>query len=180
MIFNYYKNKFLIKIGIILLFFIAIIAFIIIPALAEIYRVNQEISAERTKLERKLALGLNIKKIIKDLEEIEETIRYLDDVLIDKNQELAFINNLEVLSSQYGLKIEINSDFTGVDLGANIAQVEIQALVSGNYKQILRFLNGIEKQKNYFNFKIITFSKNKRAGSSEVQVQLIGNAYFKK
>ena len=84
------------------------------------------------------------------------------------------------MSSQYGLKIEINSDFTGVDLGANIAQVEIQALVSGNYKQILRFLNGIEKQKNYFNFKIITFSKNKRAGSSEVQVQLIGNAYFKK
>ena len=75
MFFNYYKNKFLIKIGIILLFFIAIIAFIIIPALAEIYRVNQEISAERTKLERKLALGLNIKKIIKDLEEIEETVK---------------------------------------------------------------------------------------------------------
>ena len=91
MVFNYYKNRFLINIGAILLFFIAVTAFIIIPAIAEISKVNQEITTERHKLERKLALGLNIKKIIKDLDEIGETTKYLDDILIEKNQELAFV-----------------------------------------------------------------------------------------
>lgn len=180
MIFSYYKNKFLINIGVILLFFIAAIVFIILPALAEISKVNEEITIERNKLERKLALGLNIKKIIKDLEAVDETVKYLDDILIEKNQELSFVNILETLSSQYGLKIEISSDFAKVDIGDNIAQVEVQAVVTGNYKQILKFLNEVEKQKNYFNLKIITLSKNKKAESSEIRAQLIGQTYFKK
>ena len=45
---------------------------------------NELLQFDPGKFVPSLRMGLNIKKIIKDLEEIEETIRYLDDVLIFK------------------------------------------------------------------------------------------------
>lgn len=181
MIFNYYKNKFYINLGIIILFFIGITIFIIYPALKEIAKVNQEITNERIKLEKKLAMGLNIKKIINDLEEIEESAKNLDNIFLEKNAELNLIGNLETIATNHNIAININSDFTGKDIGSNILQVEIQLIATGNYKQILSFISELENQKNYFNIKSISFSKNKKADNSNVvAAQLIGNTYFKK
>lgn len=181
MVLNYYKNKFYINIGVILLFFISITVFIIYPALKEISRINKEITGERIKLERKLAMGLNIKKIIKDLEDIEESAKNLEDIFLEKNSELNLISNLELTANKYSVGVNINSDFTSQDMGSGISRVEIQIIVSGNYKQILGFMNELEIQKTYFNLKSVSFSKNKKAdGSSIVVAQLIGNVYFKK
>ncbi|OGY44675.1 MAG: hypothetical protein A3B89_04300 [Candidatus Buchananbacteria bacterium RIFCSPHIGHO2_02_FULL_40_13] len=180
MIFNYYKNKFLINTTAILLFFTLTTAFIIYPSLMEIAKVNQEIINERIKLEKKLALGLNIKKIIQDLENIEGSAKQLDDALLNKGQELDFINNLELLGSKYGLQVIINSDFISQDGGFNVSKIEIQVTATGNYRSILKFIKAIESQKNYFILKSIVFSKNKKAGSSDLTVQLTGDIYFKK
>ncbi|MDO8668784.1 MAG: type 4a pilus biogenesis protein PilO [Candidatus Buchananbacteria bacterium] len=181
MFLNYYKNKFYINIGIVLLFFAAITIFIIYPALKEISRVNQEITNERIKLEKKLAMGLNMKKIVRDLEEIEEPAKTLDNVFFAKGNELNLISSLETIANKYGLVITINSDFTGQDIGSNIDQVEIQAIITGDYKQILGFMSELEKQEKYFNLKLISFTKNKKADNSNTIVaQLIVNTYFKK
>lgn len=181
MVLNYYKNRFYINIGIILIFFYSVTFFIIYPSLKEISKVNQEITAERIKLERKLALGLNIKKIIKDLEDIEEPAKNLDNIFLEKNSELNMISGFESIANKYNVSLNINSDFTGQDIGSNISQVEMQLVATGNYKQILAFISELESQKNYFNLKSISFSKNKKAdNSSAVAAQLIGNVYFKK
>lgn len=181
MIFSYYKNKFYINIVIILLFFSIITIFIIYPALKEISMVNQEITSERIKLENKLAMGLNIKKIIKDLESIEESAKSLDLIFLEKNSEINLISDLEAVANKYNLSISINSDFIGKDFSANISQIEVQLIASGDYKQILNFMNELESQKTYFNLKSISLSKNKSPNSStSVAAQLIGNIYFKK
>lgn len=180
MIFNYYKNKFYINIAIILLFFISISVFIIYPALKEIIKVNREITNERILLERKLALGLNIKKIAKDLEEIEGSAQNLDDIFLEQNSELDLISNLESIANKHNVAININSDFTGQDIGSNILKVEIQLSLNGSYKQILEFMNELENQKNYFNFKSISFSKNQKSNAAVITAQLISDTYFKK
>ncbi|NCN07544.1 hypothetical protein GW933_02510 [Candidatus Falkowbacteria bacterium] len=181
MVLSYYKNRFYINIGVILLFFTFITAFIIFPALKEISAVNQEITNERIKLERKLALGLNIKKVIKDLDNIEETAKTLDDIFLEKNSELNIINNLESLANQHNTNIDITSDFVKKDIGPNTNAMELKIIATGSYKQILNFISGIENQKNYFNLQNISFTKNKKSdGSSTVVAQLIGNVYFKK
>jgi len=181
MILSYYKNKFYINIGLILIFFVSISIFIIYPALREINKVNQEITSERIKLEKKLALGLNIKKIINDLKLIEDTANDLDHIFLEKNSELNFIGNLESIANKYNLTLNITSDFTSQDIGYNISRVEVQIIASGNYKQILQFIAELENQTYYFNLQSISFSKNKRTDNSTlVAAQLIGNAFFKK
>ncbi len=181
MVLNYYKNRFYINIGIILIFFSSIAFFIIYPALKEISRVNKEITNERIKLEQKLALGLNIKKIIKDLEAIEEPAQNLDNILLEKNSELNLIGSFESVANKHNVLLNISSDFTSQDVGSNISQVEMQLVATGNYKQMLLFMAELESQKNYFNLKSISFSKNKKTDNSNVVVaQLIGNIYFKK
>lgn len=181
MILNYYKNKFYINIAVILLFFAAITFFIIYPALVEISRVNKEIMNERIKLEKKLALGLNIKKIIQDLEAIEEPAKDLDDIFWEKNNELNFIGNLEAIAAKYDVSLSINSDFSGVDLGSGLNQVEVLITATGHYKPILKFLSELEKQRHYLNFKSLLLAKTKTgADPTLLSVQLTGQTYFKK
>lgn len=181
MILSYYKNRFYINIGIILIFFTTIAVFIIYPALNEIIKVNREITNERIKLEKKLALGLNIKKVIKDLEAIEESAQKLDDIFLEKNSELNLINNLESLASDHNVTIAITSDFIKNDISPSISQMDLKIIATGNYREILNFINDLENQKNYFNFSTITFTKNKRADNSSLVIaQLSGNTYLKK
>ncbi len=181
MIFNYYKNKFYINIGIILLFFVVISIFIIYPALREISLVNQEITAERIKLQNKLAMGLNIRKIIKDLDSIEESAQNLDLIFLEKNSELDLISDFESVANKYNVSINIKSDFIGKDFSSTISQIEVQITATGDYKQILQFMNELENQNTYFNLKNVSLSKNKSAdNSTSVAAQLIGNIYIKK
>ena len=133
---KYYKNKFIVNIGAVFLFFIAITAFIIYPVLTEISKVNREITDERIKLERKLALGLNIKKIIKDLEEIEGPAKLLDTIFINQGNELDFVRNLESIATKHGVDLEFNSDFIGEDLDFGFSQVEVQIIL--NSKRYLK------------------------------------------
>lgn len=162
------------------MFFALVTVFIIYPALTEISQVNTDITMEREKLERKLALGLNIKRIIQDLETIEEPAKRLDDIFIDRGKEIAFINDLELIASRHGIGMEISSDFIGSEIAVGITQVEIQMILTGNYIQILSFMSELESLNSYFNLKTVTFSKNKKVGNSSVIVQLVGNTYFKK
>jgi len=179
MTFNYYKNKFFINIGAILLFFILITFFIIYPSLSKINKVNKEITEERIKLEKKLALGLNIKKITQDLEKIEEPAKQLDNIFIKKGQELELVNQLELIASDNNINLELTSDFSGQDIELNISQVEIKMVLTGEYKKILNFMSDLENSENYFNLKSIAISQNKK-DSGLVIAQLTGNAFFKK
>lgn len=179
MVFNYYKNKFFINIGIILVFFSLIAVFIIYPAVVEISRVNKEITDERIKLEKKLALGLNIKKIIKDLEEIEGPAKQLDTIFIAKGTELDLVNQLELISNKHDVGLELSSDFIGKTLELGISQVEIQLIVTGEYRQIINFIKEVEEMNSYLNIKSINFSKKRGTPSSQIVAQLIGNTYFK-
>ncbi|MEK7072394.1 MAG: hypothetical protein AAB969_02385, partial [Patescibacteria group bacterium] len=97
------------------------------------------------------------------------------------NSELNLIGSFESVANKHNVLLNISSDFTSQDVGSNISQVEMQLVATGNYKQILLFMAELESQKNYFNLKSISFSKNKKTDNSNVVVaQLIGNIYFKK
>lgn len=177
---SYYKNKFIINISTISIFFILIAIFIIYPVLIEISRVNNDITSERVKLERKLALGLNIKKIVKDLESIENTTYILDTIFINKGQELELVNQLETIADKHSIDIDINSDFIGEHIESNVFQVEIKTILTGNYSNIINFMEEIESLEKYFNTKTILISKNIKNENSSITAQLTSNIYLKK
>jgi Tfp pilus assembly protein PilO len=177
---RYYKNKFLINIGAILAFFIFIAIFIIYPALAEISRVNNEITAERVKLERKIAMGLNMKKIVQDLEEIESTAGILDTIFMKRGQELKFVNQLETIAAIHDVDIDLNSDFVGEQIEANISQVEIKTVLTGNYPNIVKFLEEVENLPQYFNTSSLSITKNTKDKQSSAMAQLTSHIYLKK
>ena len=178
MIFNYYKNRFYINMMVIFLFFVAVIIFVIYPAFVEINQVNAEIIAERTKLQYKLAMGLNIKKIARNLDSIKEPAKLLDTVFVSKGGELKFVNQLERMAAKNDVGVQLNSDFINQDAKPGLNQVEIQIVINGNYKQIIRFIDELEKTKAYVNFKTLIFSPDQK-NADTVNAQLIGNIYFK-
>jgi Tfp pilus assembly protein PilO len=123
-------------------------------------------------------MGLNIKKIIQDLEEIEKPAEQLDNIFIEKGKELEFVNELELIALKSNVDLLLNSDFTGEIIDAGVSQVDIQATITGTYKQILEFIHSTESMDRYFNIKLITLSKN-RSGDSNIVAQISGNTYFK-
>lgn len=178
MIFNYYKNRFYINLAVIFLFFILIVAFVVYPALVEINRANAEIMAERAKLQQKLAMGLNIKKIARDLENIKEPAKKLDEIFIAKGDELEFVNQLEKMAGQNGIDIRLNSDFISQNAKPGVNRVEIQMGISGDYQRLIGFMDELEKIKTYVNLTTLIFAPDSKS-SSAVNAQLTGNIYFK-
>ncbi|MEK7653312.1 MAG: type 4a pilus biogenesis protein PilO [Patescibacteria group bacterium] len=173
----YQKNKFLINLGMIMIIVIAMIIFIIIPAFKEIIAVNREINKERVALEQKLEQGLNLKKIQIELSEIQDKLGGLDRLFVAKGQELAFVTEMENIASADGISLKIVSDFSEEPLKGEekIKKTALQMEISGNYQNIIKFLNDLEKMPYYFNVEMAIFSLKTNALSA----QILGQIYVK-
>lgn len=164
--------------AIIIVPFFLIIIFVIYPTVKEIVTVNHEIVNERTKLEEKLALGLNMNKINDALKEVNESLPKLENIFIQKDHELEFISQLENMAAENGVAININSDFSGQKISDEISQVALQINLSGDYNNILKFIQSVESLPNYYNTNLILASAKQTGGSQQMTVQLTGQAYI--
>ena len=173
------KNKkiFPITIGTIVLLFFAIIAFIIYPNVRDIISINNKTRNERMELEKKLAQGLNIGQIKKDLVEIQSSLGGLDDILIKQTQELEFVTKIEAIAAADGVSLNINSDFTGQKIGDRLKQIPLQINVSGNYNNMIKFLADIETLPYYYNINLITASG--KQGLGDLTIQFIGQTFMR-
>lgn len=173
-----YQKKFLINVGMVAVILLSLIAFIIMPAINDIIKINQEITAERIALLKKFEQGLNIKKIEEELAEIEESIEELDKILIKTGQELKFITELENLAQNNQIDININPDFSGAPTaGKNIKIIPLQINLSGEYRQLINFLQDLERMPYYYNLNLTTFSSRSRIDTGPINLQLTGQTY---
>ena len=162
----------------IFLVLLALIIFIIYPAIQEIININQEIKQERSALERKIALGLNIKKITRDFEEIKKSIDQLDKIFIVKNHELEFITELENLATARAVTLEINQDFNGQEMGDNTKQAALELKITGNYVNLINFLQALENRPYYYNIDHFNFLANAK-NHQQLTLQISGKIYLK-
>ena len=172
------KKRFFISAGLIIIPFILIILFIVYPTIREIMAINTEIIQEREELEEKLARGLNMNKINEAIQEIEGTIKKLDSIFIKQNQELEFITKLENIAAESDIALNINSDFNGQKIAERIQQISLQVNISGDYMNILKFLQEVESLPNYYNLNLIVASTKQPSGNSPMFMQLSGQIYL--
>ncbi|MBI5765672.1 type 4a pilus biogenesis protein PilO [Candidatus Falkowbacteria bacterium] len=172
------KKRFFISAGLIIIPFVLIVLFIIYPTIWEIIAINTEIIQEKKELEEKLARGLNMNKINDALQEIEGTIKKLDSIFIKQNQELEFITQLENIAAVHGVALNINSDFNGQKIAERIKQISLQVNVSGDYMNILNFLQEVESLPNYYNLNLIVASTKQPVANGPMFMQLIGQIYL--
>jgi len=107
------KQKHLITIAIVAIIFVVIIIFVIYPTISKIISINKTIVAKQAELERKLAMGLNIKKTKQDLTEVQKSLAVFEVMTINPGEELDLITQLESMASRHSVTININSDFVG-------------------------------------------------------------------
>lgn len=174
---SYYKNRFIINILIFFILLIILVIFIIYPAIGEIHRINNQITEERIKLERKLDMGLNIKNIKADLENIQQSESILDMIFIKKNHELEFITELEQVAETSDVSLNINPDFSNQE-EENLYVVPLQFSISGNYHSILNFIQDQESMPYYYNIDLIIISNQQTKDNKPLTSQLIGQTYL--
>lgn len=171
--YNYYLGYFLI----VALVLGAMAAFVIYPAFNKILSIKKEISQEKEELEKKLSLGLNAKKTKEELDAISDSISQLDDLLIKKGDELVILGKIESLAAKN--KIIVNSlkpDFNEQAVGSGIYKISLTINASGNFNQILSFLNQLDAADFYLVTDQLTISQ---AGNNTVSLALNSWLYFK-
>lgn len=172
------KNKIYINLSIAIAVFVAMIVFIMYPAIKTISSINLEISQERNDLKKRDSLGINVKQTRDDLTKIKESFNKLDNIFIKKNHELEFITQLENAATASGVAIDINSDFTGQKVSSSVRQIPLQINISGSFDKSVAFLNQLETMPYYFNPTIIMVSPKQQGDKSAVVMQLTGQTYL--
>lgn len=176
---SWLKNKIFINLAVIFIIFSSVIIFVIYPAIREITAINKEITAERIKLEQRLALGLNFKKIKQDLAEINALVNELDKIFIKKNEELNFITTLENIARTNNVAVNFNSDFSGANIDENISQISFQINAAGDFSPLVNFIQSVEALPYYFNPDLILASSQQKTENQPLTIQLIGKTYIK-
>jgi type IV pilus assembly protein PilO len=88
---------------------------------------------------------------------------------------------MEDVGRKAGLQIASLS-FHPKELGSNgITEVVLDASVSGNYKSVVEFLNGLQRSKNHYIVDDLSLANDRAQGgsSSDVRVDLHLRSYFK-
>lgn len=173
------KNRAYINLGVITALLIIIIIFIIYPAITTIVSINRDISKEHSDLEKKASLGINIEQTQNDLLKIKGALVKMDDIFIKKNQELEFITKIENIATAVGVTVDINSDFIGQKISNSIRQIPLQINATGDYSNIIVFLNLLEAMPYYYNTNIIMISPKQQANKTMTVMQLTGQVYLK-
>ncbi|MFH1582206.1 MAG: hypothetical protein ABIA08_00365 [bacterium] len=136
------KNN--ISIFIFLMLFVLIFFFVISPLLKNIKSMARELSSQENRL---ITLQLKMdgleqfKSIYKDL---EDNLEKIDDLLVDSEVPVGFINFLENEAQQSNLDFEISSANNQTNKIDSWPYIIFQATANGNFSNLLKFLEKIE------------------------------------
>ena len=128
-----------------------IIYFVILPTINDIKTINQAVYNEKLDLEKKYLRGQLLRKTIEDFEKIKPEQDKINSIFIKQGNELEFITALENIAANYNLeqKLSLRSDLPA-DSGIYYP-LPLEISIRGNFINILKYLNDLEKLDYYFN-----------------------------
>ncbi|MFH1233465.1 MAG: type 4a pilus biogenesis protein PilO [Patescibacteria group bacterium] len=161
---------------------LALIFFIILPTIKEINRINNEIEAQKINLEKKFIKGQNLKQLSKNLKEIEFELTRLDDIFINKNNELEFITTLEKIAATNKVTQKINLGNDQLIEGKTYKKVPLQLSTQGNFTNQLNYLLNLESLNYYINIKSLEIFASKaiidNSAKEPLQMNLSVDTYW--
>lgn len=155
------KEKFIAHTSTFVILGIVIIAFVVLPSIKEINRLNKQISLYKTELEQKYQERFNVRKTIDDLERARKLLPSLWVAFIPKEGEIDFVENLEQLADKYSLNQQLGLSAEAKNKNTGLAPIAVTLTLEGDFPNIVRYLEELEKQNIYINFKDVLFSQRR-------------------
>lgn len=157
-----------------------LIYFAIMPSVAEIKNLENQIINEKINNEKKYQTENNIIVLNKKINELEVGIRSLDEVFINKNREIEFITVLENIANKNNViqkitltsptenqqaKTAKKSKATDKESSSSDSSSPLMITLTGNYKNIVNYLVEINSLSYYVNIEGLNFSRELSANS---------------
>ncbi|MFC1612575.1 hypothetical protein ACFL29_01865 [Patescibacteria group bacterium] len=177
-------QKTLITIATLLIFGAIIVIFVIYPAILDIQTFNDRIQLERVALENKYTGRRNIKNIVADLKQVsEQLVPLMEKMVIQEGQEVDFIGDIEEVAIKNNLVQKIKILPTEEKKQELASRRNINIALSGDYIDILKYLNDLEHSEHYIIIYAIHIGSGTNqvsavASAGTVKANLEGYVYF--
>lgn len=165
----YLKSHFLIASAVFGLLLAALVFTVIIPSIAEIRQIRQQVYEERVRLEKLFVRGQLQKKVRENYNRIKETAGWLDNILLKENQELQYITALESAADKIGLELKIVVDEQSRLSGQPLSVLGFTFNLSGSWPKIVSFLAALENMPYYTNVLEVVAARRQISGQSGEQ-----------
>ena len=162
----YLKNRFFISAIIFGVLALVIAVLVAYPALREIRTINRQVYEERVRLEKLYVKGQLQKKVRENYARIEGSIGFLDEILLQENNELPYIAAVEQAASDAGAELKINIGERKRQPNELISSLRFNLEVKGSWESIARFLESLEKMPWYSNIQESTFAVHQEKDNS--------------
>lgn len=153
-------NKIKISIVIFLTLIALVNVFVVYPTLKDIKKDSQWLVAEKSKF-------LTLSAQIDDLREFDvlykdrgEMMKQIDDLFIDSEVPVDFINFLEKTGNQSGVSVDIAPFSVGKNSKGSWPFLNFQVTVSGSFSSLLIFLEKIENSPYLIEIQNLTISQS--------------------
>jgi len=180
------KKKIYLLIAIILIVIISISFFILIPTIKDIKNLNKGIDEQKLEIEKRYIQTHGSKRIT-NLNKIKTDVSKLSSIFVKKDFELEFITTLERLAAENNLEQQIKLQPNNQKIAGLIKSIPIQISLKGDFLDVLKYLQGLEKLEYYINIDSIDlttlfFKKEaagpNQAGVGQISVSISGETYW--
>lgn len=151
---------------------------IIYPAIANIRNFNTEIYNQRLEIETRYLLSHGPGRDI-NINKIREEEAKLSSIFIKKDQELEFITSLENAAQANNLEQQIKLQPINKETTALIQSAPMQISLKGSFRDILQYLQSLEKLSYYININSINLNNpttKKEAATAQKATSITINA----
>jgi len=162
------KNKIALSSAGFILIIFSLLYFIVMPTVADIKTMGEEIENQRIDLERKYVKSQSLRKLAENLKNIEPNLELLNQIFINKNRELEFITTLENEANLNQISQKINLNPPTAAENQDFQKAGLQLLTKGNFAGLFKYLADLESLNYYINVKILEMSSasEKAAGGT--------------
>jgi hypothetical protein len=155
-----------------------IIYFIIIPAIAEIRNLNTQIYNQRLSLEKKYTERFGMRKVVKNFREISADFSKATSIYIPQNGELDFITLIEEIADRNNIEMKIFlAPQEQSEYPSGVQAFDLTLTTSGNFKDIIKFLQETEKTNIYILIDNISFLKTRSTAEGSAEATIKGYVY---
>jgi len=159
---NFEKNNLKHKIStntiIFIIAFLVIFYFAIFTAIQDINLLRASVISDKIETEKKLNREQSMSTLAVKLKKIESDLNKLDNIFIDKNNQLAFITTLENIANYNKVAQNINLSPVTATTNQRIAKSIITINAKGKYLDIVNYLQDIESLNYYVNITSINIT----------------------
>lgn len=156
------KNKIILSFLFNSLVIFLIIFFVIMPRVRFIKEKGDEILEKRRFLEEQYIKAKNFRETNEDMNLVDEDIDKLDEVFVDYNEDLEFVETLERVADENNVEQEISLDSKKEGEESEFEKIRLEISAEGSFFNVLNYLVSLETLDYYINISSLDINKTSK------------------